>query len=120
MSGASVTLDDATAADTVLSIKERVCGALGESFPVHRQQLMYRAGASGIAPLADHETLGAAGIAQDGSAALDVLVRANERTLRAYCSHGYSIGAIVLIHLLWIPLHFWIHSWCIFARRGRG
>jgi ankyrin repeat protein len=73
MTGASIVIHDASAADTVLSVKERVF-ASNQQFPVDRQRLMYRPGIHGIAPLADNETLGGAGVAQDGTAELDVLL----------------------------------------------
>ena len=40
--------------------------------PVHRQELLYSDGPRGAEPLADDETLGGAGVAQDGTAELDV------------------------------------------------
>jgi hypothetical protein len=73
MTGAVVTIEDATDADTVLSIKERVFAA-NRKLHVRRQRLMYRPGPYGITPLADDETLGGAGVARDGSAELDVLL----------------------------------------------
>ncbi len=36
---------------------------------------MYRPGPHGMDPLDDHETLGGAGVARDGSAELDVLLK---------------------------------------------
>ena len=69
--GAAVTIDDASAADTLLSVKERVFAA-NRMLPVHRQQLVYSDGPDGAEPLADDETLGGAGVAQDGTAELDV------------------------------------------------
>ena len=73
MTGADIAIDDASAADTVLSVKERVFAA-NRQLPVRRQRLVYRPGPHGINPLADDETLGGAGVAQDGSAELDVLL----------------------------------------------
>ena len=73
MTGAIIVIDAVSAADTILSVKQRVFAANRE-LPVRRQRLMYRPGPRGINPLADDETLGAAGVAQDGSAELDVLV----------------------------------------------
>ena len=73
MSGATIVFEDACAADTILSVKERVF-ALNRTLPVRRQRLVYRPGPYGIVPLSDDETLGGAGVAQDGSAALDVLL----------------------------------------------
>jgi hypothetical protein len=72
MTGAVIDIDDASAADKILSIKERVF-AVNAKLPVRRQRLMYRPGPHGMAPLADDETLGGAGVEQDGSAELDVL-----------------------------------------------
>jgi hypothetical protein len=73
MTGAVYAIDDASATDTVQSVKERVFAANPE-LPVRRQRLMYRPGPRGIKPLADEETLGGAGVVQDGSAELDVLL----------------------------------------------
>ena len=73
MAGAAIAIDDASAADTILSTKERVF-ACNRKLCVHRQRLMYRPGPRGIEPLADDDTLGGAGVAQDGSAELDVLL----------------------------------------------
>jgi hypothetical protein len=73
MTGAVIAIDDASAADTVLSVKQRVF-AFNRKLFVRRQRLVYSAGPFGIDPLADDETLGGAGVAEDGSAKLDVLV----------------------------------------------
>jgi hypothetical protein len=73
MSGASFVIDDACAADKIRSIKRRVF-ALNPMLPVRRQRLVYSAGPHGIDALADDETLGGAGVAQDGTAVLDVLL----------------------------------------------
>ena len=73
MAGAAIAIDDAAAADTILSVKQRVFAA-NAKLPVHRQRLVYRPGPRGIEPLADDETLGGAGVAEDGTAELDVLL----------------------------------------------
>ncbi len=73
MVGGTITIPDATAPDTILSIKERVF-ALNRTLFVRRQRLVYTAGPRGMDALANDETLGGAGVAQDGSAKLDVLV----------------------------------------------
>ncbi len=73
MTGAAIAIDDASAADTVLSVKERVFAA-NSKMPVHRQRIIYQPGPRGMDPLADDETLGGAGVARDGSAELDVLL----------------------------------------------
>ena len=73
MTGAAIAIDDAAAADTILSVKQRVF-AINRKLRVSRQRLMYRPGPFGIDPLADDETLGGAGVARDGSAELDVLL----------------------------------------------
>ncbi len=73
MTGATIAIDDASAADSILSVKQRVFTA-NRRLPMHRQRLMYRPGPHGLEPLADSETLGGAGVAQDGSAELDVLI----------------------------------------------
>ena len=73
MSGAAIAIDDASAADTIRSVKQRVLAA-NQKLPMHRQRLVYRPGPRGLEALADDETLGGAGVAQDGSAELDVLL----------------------------------------------
>ena len=73
MAGAAIAIDDAAAADTILSVKQRVF-ALNPKLFVRRQRLVYSAGPRGMDALADDETLGGAGVARDGSAKLDVLV----------------------------------------------
>ena len=73
MTGAAIAIEDASATDSIRSVKERVF-ALNRKLPVRRQRLMYRPGPRGIEPLADDETLGGAGVAQDGSAELDILL----------------------------------------------
>ena len=74
MTGAAITIDDASAADSIRSVKQRVF-ALDRKLPVRRQRLVYRPGPRGMEALADDETLGGAGVAQDGSAELDVLLQ---------------------------------------------
>ena len=73
MAGAAIAINDAAAADTILSVKQRVF-AWNRTLFVRRQRLVYTAGPSGMDALADDETLGGAGVAQDGSAKLDVLL----------------------------------------------
>ena len=73
MTGAIISIDDASASDMIGSIKERVF-AVNRKLPVRRQRLVDRPGPRGMEPLADDETLGGAGVAQDGSAVLDVLL----------------------------------------------
>ena len=73
MTGAAIVIADVVAADTIGSIKERVFAA-NRKLPVRRQRIVHRPGPRGMEPLADDETLGGAGVAQDGSAALDVLL----------------------------------------------
>ena len=73
MTGATIVIDDASAADTMRSVKERVFAA-NYRLPVRRQRLMYRPGPRGIEPLADDDTLGGAGVAQDGTAVIDMLL----------------------------------------------
>ncbi len=73
MTGAAIAIDNATATDSIRSVKERVF-SVNRKLPVRRQRLMYRPGPLGMEPLADDETLGGAGVAQDGSAELDMLL----------------------------------------------
>ena len=56
-----------------MSVKQRVFAANRTLF-VRRQRLVYQNGPRGMDALADDETLGGAGVAQDGSAELDVLL----------------------------------------------
>jgi hypothetical protein len=73
MSGEAIVIDDASAADTILIVKQRVFAA-NAHLPVRRQRLVYLRGPRGMEPLADDETLGGAGVVRDGSAQLDVLL----------------------------------------------
>ena len=73
MTGAATAIDDASASDTVLSVKQRVFAANRKLF-VRRQRLVYQPGPRGMDALADDETLGGAGVARDDTAELDVLV----------------------------------------------
>jgi hypothetical protein len=73
MNGAAISIDSVSAADKIISIKQRVFAA-NHKLSVRRQRLVYQPGPFGMDPLADDETLGGAGVAQDGSAKLDVLL----------------------------------------------
>ena len=73
MNGAAIAINDSSAADTILSVKQRVFAANRKLY-VRRQRLVYSAGPRGMDPLSDDETLGGACVAQDGSAELDVLM----------------------------------------------
>ena len=73
MAGAAIAIPDAAAADTVLSVKRRVFAA-NRKLSVRRQLLVYEAGPRGMDPLPNDETLGGAGVAEDGSAKLDVML----------------------------------------------
>jgi hypothetical protein len=73
MTGSAIAIDDATAADTIMSVKQRVFAANRQMY-VRRQRLVYRPGPRGMEALADDETLGGAGVARDGTAELDVLL----------------------------------------------
>ena len=73
MNGAALVIDAAAVTDTILSVKERVFAA-NRNLHVRRQRLVYRPGPRGMEALADDETLGGAGVAQDGTAELDMLV----------------------------------------------
>ncbi len=90
MTGATIAIDDAAATDSILSVKERVF-AQNRKFYVHRQRLMYRPGPRGMQPLADDETLGGAGVAQDGAAELDVLLA--ELTAAEVAELGHVVGS---------------------------
>ncbi len=104
MAGAAIAIHDAAAADTILSVKQRVF-ALNPKLFVRRQRLVYSAGPRGMDALADDETLGGAGVVRDGTAELDVLVadltaaEATELGRQAWrrCSCFVSRAAIVLI-----------------------
>ncbi len=73
MTGAAIAIDNASAADTILIVKKCVFAA-NRMLPVRRQRLVYSDGPYGIDALADEETLGGAGVAQDGTAKLDLLL----------------------------------------------
>ena len=73
LTDATIVVDNLSAADTVLSVKKRVF-ALNPKLPVRRQRLVYSLGAQGLEPLTDKETLGGAGVAEDGSAELDLVL----------------------------------------------
>jgi hypothetical protein len=73
INGATIQIDDASVTDTILSVKFRVFAA-NHNLLVGRQRLMYRPGPHGINALSNNETLGDAGVAQDGLAVLDVLL----------------------------------------------
>ena len=77
MTGAVIEIDGASDADTIRSVKYRVF-ASNRELRVRQQRLMYRPGPRGMEPLADNETLGSAGVAQDGTAELDVLLAEEE------------------------------------------
>ena len=73
MAGVSIEIDNASATDTILSVKQRVY-ELDRKLHFRRQRLVYLPGRFGMDSLADDETLGGADVAQDGSAKLDVLL----------------------------------------------
>jgi hypothetical protein len=73
MTGAAIAIENAAATDTILKIKKRLFTANGK-LRVCRQRLVYSAGPHGMDALADNQTLRGAGVAQDGSAELDVLL----------------------------------------------
>jgi hypothetical protein len=73
MAGAAIAIDNAAKSDTILSVKQRVFAANRTLF-VRRQRLVYTAGPRGMDALPNKETLGGAGVAQDGSAKLDALL----------------------------------------------
>jgi hypothetical protein len=67
MAGAAIVIDNVSAADTVLSVKQRL-------FAANRKMPVHQPGPRGMDALADDETLGGAGVARDGSAVIDVLL----------------------------------------------
>ena len=73
MAGVAIVIDDVSVTDTILDVKERVF-ELNPKLYVRRQRLVYSAGPHGIHPLSDELTLRGAGVPQDGSAKLDVLL----------------------------------------------
>ena len=102
MTGAAITIDDAAAADTVLSVKERVFAANRKLY-VRRQRLVYQAGPFGMDALADDETLGGAGVAKDGSAVIDVLLA--DLTAEQMVELGPMVcNAILMRHCLYIHI----------------
>jgi hypothetical protein len=105
MTGASIAIDDATAADSILSVKRRVFAA-NRQLPVRRQRLVYRPGPHGINPLADEETLGGAGMARDDTTSLDVLLTElteedltglGRKVCRTLCSPYCCVYQVLLI-----------------------
>ncbi len=94
MTGAVIAIDDAAATDTILSVKERVFAANRKLF-VRRQRLVYQPGPFGMDALADDETLGGAGVAQDGSAKLDVLLA--DLTAAEVAELGSQVSAALLL-----------------------
>ena len=74
MNGATISIDDASATDTIRSVKQRVFNK-DSSLQVFRQLLVYQPGPHGIDALPDDETLCGAGVAQDGTAKLDMMLR---------------------------------------------
>ncbi len=117
MTGAAIDIDDASAADTILSVKERVF-AVNPKLPVRRQRLVYRPGPRGLEALADDETLGGAGVAQDGTAELDVLLEplseeeTNELGRQVYCMFCcypcicFENNVIIIVHI--VPMTFYL------------
>ena len=97
MTGAAITIGDASADDTILSVKERVFAA-NRHLPVRRQRLVYRPGPHGMEPLADDETLGGAGVARDSTAELDVLLV--ELTEEEIAALGVKVWTIMILALL--------------------
>ena len=101
MNGAAIAIDDVSAVDTILSVKKRAFAA-NEMLDVRRQRLVYSAGPYGMNPLTDDETLGGAGVAQDGSAELDVLLadlseaeEAKERDRKVlFRAHVWTLGVL--------------------------
>ena len=73
MAGATIVIEGMSARNKILTVKKRVYAANNKLY-VRRQRLVYSAGPRGMDALADDETLGGAGVAQDGSAELDVLL----------------------------------------------
>ena len=97
MTGATIIFDDASVDDTILSVKERVF-AVNRALPKRRQRLVYRPGPRGMEALADDETLGVAGVAQDGTAELDLLV---EPLTQADVESLGQMVLVVTIQWLW-------------------
>ncbi len=104
MTGAVIAIDDASATDTILSVKERVFAA-NPKLPMCRQRLMYRPGPHGINPLADDETLGGAGVARDGTAELDVLL--GELTEEDLAGLGSKVCVSPFAHLTAVCIRYY-------------
>ena len=95
MTGAAIAIHDATAADTILSVKQRIFAA-NRHLLVNRQRLVYRPGPHGMEPLADDETLGGAGVARDSTAELDVLIEPlTRKELKAL---GEKVRALLMVN----------------------
>jgi hypothetical protein len=119
MSGAAIAIDDAAAADTVLSVKQRVCAA-NAALPVHRQRLVFRAGPRGLAPLSNGMTLRKAGVeaaaaaaaaaadgAADGAAVVLDVVLADEMSADAVSALGFKVCRGLKHIFFSVPLRFW-------------
>jgi hypothetical protein len=105
MTGAVITIDDATLADSIRSVKQRVFAA-NRKLSMRRQRLVYRPGPHGMDALADDETLGGAGLAQDGSAELDVLLA------ELSAAEAEELGIKVLM-LLCQQLPYYLLAYCL-------
>ena len=113
MTGAAILIDDASVTDTILSVKERVF-AVNREFLVPRQRLVYRPGPHGLDSLANDETLGGAGVAQDGAAELDVLIEpSTEEEVKA---RGFKVWLRISHVLPWndcFHFHRHVESYCV-------
>ena len=83
-------LDDASAADSIMSVKKRAFAA-DNKLIMSRQRIMYTDGPYGMNPLPGDETLGGAGVPQDGSAKLDVLLVDPPRMLPSWEANELGI-----------------------------
>ena len=113
MAGAAITIADASSAETILSVKERVFSA-NKKLYVRRQRLVYLPGPYGIDPLADDETLGGAGVAEDGSAKLDVLLADLTEAEAAKLGTKVLRAFVIYFHAAYYRIHLCI-SYCVCA-----
>lgn len=102
MAGVSIDIDNASATDTILSVKQRVY-ELDHKLHIRRQRLVYPPGRFGMDSISDDETLGGADFARDGSAKLDVLLV--DLTAEDSYTLGRSVRLMLVTDLLSIILN---------------
>jgi hypothetical protein len=107
MAGAAIAINDASAADTIFSVKQRVFAA-NRKLAVRRQRLVYLPGPFGMDALADDETLGGAGVARDCTAELDVLVA--DLTEEEMVQNGNQVCSCFVVVMPVVLYEFYVFS----------